>query len=173
MKIKCAFKEILDINDPRIIPNPDNPNDHPTHQITQLSKILDYQGQRKSIVISNQSGFIVTGHGTFMAAKELGAEKIAVDFQDFDNPAQEYAHVIADNAVALQSELDRAMINEKLPDFGPELDVETMLGFKHFTVEPFDNLIENNSKELSMDEFDNFQHECPKCGFEWNDNGAT
>jgi hypothetical protein len=173
MKIKCAYKEILDIDDPKIIPNPDNPNDHPDHQITQLSKILEYQGQRKSIVISKQSGFIVTGHGTLMAAKELGAKKIAVDFQDFDNPAQEYAHVIADNAVALQSELNRSMINEKLPDFGPELDVETMLGFKHFTVEPLDNILENNSKELSEADFDNFKHECPKCGFEWNDHGTT
>lgn len=173
MKIKCANKEILYINHPKIIPNPDNPNDHPAHQINQLSKILDYQGQRKPIVISNQSGFIVTGHGTLLAAKQLGAQEIAVDFQDFDSPAQEYAHVIADNAVALQSELDRSMINEKIPDFGPELDVETMLGFQHFTIEPFDNMLENNSEELSADDFDNFQHECPKCGFEWNDNGTT
>lgn len=173
MKIKCAYKEILEINDPRIIPNPDNPNDHSEKQIKQFSKILIYQGQRKPIIISNQSGFIVTGHGTLLSAKEAGAEKIAVDFQDFDSPAQEYAHVVADNAIALQAELDKSKINIKLPELGPEFDLEN-LGLPDFKLDISEiNEINNSTKELDLDSFDNFQHECPKCGFEWNDNGST
>ena len=27
--------------------------------------------------------------------------------------------------------------------------------------------------ELDENDFQKFQHECPKCGFEWNDNGTT
>jgi len=173
MKIKCAYKELLSIDDPRIIPNPDNPNDHSSEQIIQYAKILNYQGQRKPIVISNQSGFIVTGHGMFLAAKECGAEKIAVDFQDFDNEAMEYAHVVADNGLALQAELNRAKINEKFIDFGPDFDID-MFGLDNFKIEPIEHFeLENKSKELSAEDFDNFQHECPKCGFEWNDNGTT
>ena len=173
MKIKCAYKQLLDINDPKIIPNPDNPNDHTSDQVIQYAKILNYQGQRKPIIISNQSGFIVTGHGMFMAAKEAGAEKIAVDFQDFDNEAMEYAHVVADNGLAMQAELNRSKINEKFTDFGPDFDVD-MFGLNDFKIEPLENYgIENTSKELDQSDFDNFQHECPKCGFEWNDNGTT
>lgn len=134
MKIKCSYTEILDINDPRLIPNPDNPNDHSKEQIIQLGKILNYQGQRKALNVSNQSGFIVTGHGTLMAAKQIGAKQIAVDFQDYDNEAQEYAHVVADNAIALQSELDRSMINEKFVEFGPDFDVD-FLGFDNFKID--------------------------------------
>lgn len=134
MKIKCANKEILTITDPRIIPNPDNPNDHSKEQIDQFAKILEWQGQRKPIVISNQSGFIVTGHGTLMAAMKSGAKEIAVDFQDFDSEAQEYAHVVADNALALQSALDKSKINEKFIDFGPDLDLD-MLGFNDFKID--------------------------------------
>lgn len=134
MKIKCAYKELLSIDDPRIIPNPDNPNDHSSEQIIQYAKILNYQGQRKPIVISNQSGFIVTGHGMFLAAKECGVEKIAVDFQDFDNEAMEYAHVVADNGLALQAELNRAKINEKFIDFGPDFDVD-MFGLNDFKID--------------------------------------
>ena len=28
----------------------------------------------------------------------------------------------------------------------------------------------NTSKELDLSTFDKFKHQCPKCGFEWNDN---
>lgn len=80
MQIKCSYKEILDINDPRIVPNPDNPNDHSDEQLAQFAKILIYQGQRKPIIISNQSGFIVTGHGTWMAAKLAAAKKLVLNF---------------------------------------------------------------------------------------------
>jgi hypothetical protein len=30
------------------------------------------------------------------------------------------------------------------------------------------NEIENKSKELDIDSFDNFECKCPKCGFEWD-----
>lgn len=139
MKIKCSYKEILKITDPRIIPNPDNPNDHPKSQIDQFAKILNYQGQRKPIIISNQSGFIVTGHGTLLAAKEAGADEIAVDFQDFDSLAQEYAHVSADNALQLQSEIDTSKVLEKIVDFGDNFDIE-MLGFDDLNVDILEDL---------------------------------
>lgn len=139
MKIKCSYSELLDITDPRIIPNPENPNDHSQAQIDQLSKILDYQGQRKPIIISNQSGFIVTGHGTLTAVHLLNAEKIAVDFQDFDTPAQEYAHVVADNAIALQSYLDKSKINESITMLGPDFNLDH-LGFNEFTIDVNDHI---------------------------------
>ncbi len=134
MEIKCSFKELLDINDPRIIANPDNPNDHSEDQISNFANVLKYQGQRKPITISNLTGFIVTGHGTLMAAKKAGAKKIAVDFQDFENEAQEYAHVVADNGIALQSELNKGMIASKIVDFGPDFNVE-MLGLDGFKLD--------------------------------------
>lgn len=134
MKIKCANSEILEINNPKIIPNPENPNDHSPEQIMQYAKVLNYQGQRKPIIISNKSGFIVTGHGMLLAAKELGAKKVAVDFQDFDNEAMEYAHVVADNGLAMQAELDKARINSRIPDFGPDFDID-YLGLKDFKID--------------------------------------
>jgi len=135
MKIKCSYSNLLEINDPKIIPNPKNPNDHSPKQLEQFAKILNYQGQRKPIIISNQSGFIVTGHGTLMAAKLAGSETIAVDFQDFDSPAMEYSHVVADNAVALQAELDRSKINTEIPNLGDDFDLEN-LGIPDLVLEP-------------------------------------
>jgi len=132
MKIDCAYDKLLDINDPTIIPNPKNPNRHSIEQIERLAKIIDYQGQRSPIVISNRSGFITKGHGRLLAIQKLEWEKIAVDFQDYENEAQEWSDIIADNAIAEWSELDKQMIFDSIPEL--DLDVE-LLGIEDFKIE--------------------------------------
>ncbi len=129
MKFNCAYGELLAIDDPRIIPNPKNPNKHPEAQIERLAKIIDYQGQRTPIVISKRSGFMTKGHGRLLAIKHLGWSQIAVDFQDYENEAQEYADMVADNAIAEWSTQDNEMINTEIIDFGPEFDLDN-LGMK-------------------------------------------
>lgn len=169
MKINCAYQELLSLDDPSIIPNPDNPNDHSEDQIERLAKIIDYQGQRSPIVISNLSGFITKGHGRLMAIKKLGWEKIAVDYQDYENKAQEWADIVADNAIAEWSMLDVAKVKEVALDL-EELDLD-MLGVKNFNyeeLEPED--YSDKNKEIDTENFGNdLQHTCPKCGFEFNE----
>ena len=133
MKFSCSYSELVEPH--KLIPHPKNPNDHPANQIEALAKIIDYQGQRSPIVVSKKSGFIIVGHGRLMAMKKLGWEKVAVDYQEFESEAQEYAHLTADNAMGEWSELDLSQINNDFVDFGPELDIE-MLGLKDFTIEP-------------------------------------
>ena len=58
------------------------------------------------------------------------------------------------------------MINDQVGDLGPDFDID-MLGIKDFEIDPPE--IKNSSGEVNLNDFDNFQHECPKCGFEWND----
>jgi len=58
MKINCAYDEIVELH--KITPCPKNPNRHTDDQVERLAKIIDYQGQRSPIVISNRSGFIVS-----------------------------------------------------------------------------------------------------------------
>lgn len=150
MKIKCSHTELLNIDDARLIPNPRNPNDHSKNQIIQFSKILKYQGQRKAIVISKRSGFIVTGHGTLMAAKESGADKIAVDFQDFDSDAQEYAHVVSDNAIATQAVMNLSMITDELPNLGDDFELD-LLGIDDLNLDSIDETKEEVKGERSLD----------------------
>lgn len=137
MKINCAHDQLVEIH--KLIPNPKNPNKHPDDQIERLAKIIDYQGQRSPIVVSKQTGFIVVGHGRMMAMKKLGWEKVAVNYQDFENKAQEYAHLTADNAIAEWAALDLAEINKDFLEHGPDLDIE-LLGLKDFVVEPIEKL---------------------------------
>lgn len=146
MNIQCAYKELLEVH--KVIPHPKNPNTHTKEQIERLSKIIDYQGQRSPVVISNLSGFVVVGHGRLEAMKMLGWEKVAVDYQDFENEAQEYAHMTADNAIAEWASLDLSKINSDILDFGPEFDLKN-LGIKEFFLEPSEK--EDDEINLSFD----------------------
>lgn len=120
-KINCAYTELVDIS--KLVPNPKNNNKHPIEQIKRLAKIIDFQGQRSPIVVSKRSGFIVKGHGRLEAIKMLGWEKCAVDYQDYESEAQEYADMVADNQIATWAEFDNEMLLQELPS----LDIDTDL----------------------------------------------
>lgn len=132
-KFNCAYSELVELH--KLIPNPKNPNKHPEDQIERLAKIIDYQGQRAPIVVSKRSGFITKGHGRLEALTLLGWSKAAVDFQDYQDEAQEYADIVADNAIASWAELQLADINKEMLDLGPDFDIN-MLGIKDFKLDP-------------------------------------
>lgn len=67
----CAHDKIAKVKDLR--PNPKNPNKHPSDQIALLAKIIMATGWRAPITVSADSGYIVKGHGRYMAALAGGA----------------------------------------------------------------------------------------------------
>lgn len=128
MKINCAHDEIVPLA--KLVPNPKNPNVHPKSQIERLAQIIEFQGQRSPIVVSNRSGFITKGHGRLAAITMLGWDAAAVDYQDYESEAQEWADIVADNAIALWAELDQKLISEETLKL-PELNIE-LLGMEKF-----------------------------------------
>lgn len=114
MNVNCTYNALVEIN--RVVPNPRNPNKHTDQQITLLAKIIKYQGWRNPIVVSNKSGFVVSGHGRLEAAIKNEWTQVPVDFQDFENDAQEYAHMIADNKIAELAEHDDQMMFNTLKE---------------------------------------------------------
>lgn len=115
-----------------LVPNPKNPNKHPTKQIKLLAKIIKHQGQRLPIIVSKRSGFIVSGHGRLEAIKSLKWTECAIDEQDFATEADEYAHMVADNKIAELADHDDAKMIFDLKDmkFDLDLDLLGMLDFK-------------------------------------------
>ena len=91
-------------------PNPRNPNKHPEAQVALLAKIIEKQGWRSPIVVSNRSGFVVKGHGRLLAATKLACERVPVDFQDYPSDEAEMADLLADNAIADLSENDSELL---------------------------------------------------------------
>lgn len=139
MEIKSKEIKIVDIDS--IIPNKLNNNKHNDKQKEQLKKIIKHQGFRSPLTVSNRSGFLIKGHLRLDAAKELGMTELPVIFQDYNNEADEYADLTADNAIAMQSEIDLSLINMQIADFGPELDID-LLGIKDFLIEPLEKIKE-------------------------------
>ena len=154
--------------DPKTLkPSPDNPNDHTQEQIERLAEILLYQGFRSPIVVSNQTGNITTGHGRTLAAIHANMNQVPVSYQDFDDWDQEYSYIVADNAIAEWATLDLSKINTQIPDLGL-IDIN-LFGLKSFEIEPMDKFDEKTgAKELDESEFSQFDHSCPKCGFEFD-----
>ena len=127
MKIRCKYTKKVPIEE--LVPNPRNPNTHPEDQVKLLAKIMEFQGWRSPVVVSNLSGYIVRGHGRLLAARILGLETIPVDFQDYDNEAQEHADLVADNRIAELAEMDRAGLKDLIEELDTgDLDLE-MTGF--------------------------------------------
>ena len=124
-----------------LIPNPRNPNQHDDKQIAMLAKIIEFQGWRLPIVVSKKSGFIVRGHGRLMAAQKLGLEQVPVSVQEYENEAQEWADLIADNRIAELAEIERSTLKDLLE----ELDT----GDFNMDLTGFDN----ESLESLMSEF--------------------
>lgn len=112
-KFQCAYTELVDID--TLVENPKNNNKHPEKQIEMLAKIIKFQGQRSPIVVSKRSGFIVKGHGRLQALKKLGYTKVAVDYQDYESEAQEYADMTADNKISELAEFDKDMFMAEFP----------------------------------------------------------
>lgn len=160
MQIKSESIELVSVD--ALIPHPKNMHNHPPEQIERLCKLIEYQGFRTPLTVQRGTNLIVTGHGRLMAAKKLGMEKVPVTYQEFDDEAQIYAHIVADNAIGKDTwaTLDLSQINLDIQDLGPELDID-MLGLKSFKVDPIDNLDLN--QEPKLDEIKTTMVTCPEC----------
>lgn len=144
VKIYCAYDELLSTE--ILKEHPKNPNKHPERQIKLLADIIHKQGWRAPITVSNQSGFIVRGHGRLQAARLLGLEVVPVDYQDYENVDAEIADLIADNKIAEFSELDKDI-------FGPllkELDNDWLAatGFTENELEKLEPTTEDDIPEV-------------------------
>lgn len=139
-------KEIEIVPIEQIVPNPKNPNKHPKEQIERLAKIVDFQGFRIPLIISNRSGFLVSGHGRLEMAKLRNLKELPVMYQDFDSEAQEYAFVVSDNEIAKWAATDLSMVNSEMLDLGPDFDIDLM-GIKEFSIEPIEK---KEEKEIEI-----------------------
>lgn len=133
MEIKSKEIKILDID--LLVENPKNNNIHPEDQIERLAKLIKHTGFRNPLVVSNRSGFVLCGHGRISAAKKAGLRELPVIYQDFNDEAEEYSYMTADNAIHNWSSIDLGKVNSEMLDFGPDFDID-LLGIKDFVIEP-------------------------------------
>jgi len=114
ISVYCAYDKL--IKPENLTGNPRNPNKHSEEQIKLLAHIIKNQGWRAPITVSNQSGYIVRGHGRLAAALQFGAELVPVDYQNYNSEAEEWADLIADNRLSELAEIDTEMLSKLISD---------------------------------------------------------
>jgi hypothetical protein len=114
IRIECAHDGLVETASLR--PNPRNPNKHPRKQIALLAKIIQGNGWRNPIVVSNRSGYVVNGHARQEAARLLGLATVPVDYQEYENDAAETADMLGDNRIAELAEPDFPALKDLLQD---------------------------------------------------------
>jgi DNA modification methylase len=123
--VYCAYTDIVDID--TLTENPRNPNRHPEKQLKLLAKLIQHQGWRQPITVSNRSGFIVRGHGRLQAARLAGVDKVPIDRQDYATEADEWADLVADNKIAELADTDEERMKELVKELAAqEYDLELM-----------------------------------------------
>lgn len=142
--IHCKYDELVKAKDLLKFAHPKNSNTHPPEQIARLKKIIEYQGFRYAVKRSNLSDWITTGHGRAMAGLDENWD-IPVVWQDYEDEAQEFADLTADNAIASWAELDLDKINTDFLEFAPDLELD-LLGLKDFNLDPWQSDLEALSK---------------------------
>lgn len=149
IKIHCQYTELCDAES--LIPNPRNPNKHPKRQIELLAKIIQTQGWRQPVTVSNRSGFIVRGHGRLEAALLIGC-KVPVERQDYASEAEEWADLVADNRIAELASIDTDEMAKLLADLD-ELDIDMEL--TGYSGKALDNLLADiRTHDIRDDGFD-------------------
>lgn len=165
-------KEIKMWNVDQLIPYERNSRKHSSEQIERIARSIEEFGFTNPILVDGTNG-IIAGHGRLMAARKLGLSEVPVIQLDHLTEEQKRAYIIADNRLAELSEWDDDILKSELfelQEFGFDLE---LTGFDDSFLIPVNEPVKGKdytgSKEINEDDFKEFDHVCPKCGFEFDD----
>jgi len=164
------YEEVA-IND--VKQNPKNVRLHNDDNINLIKKSLQLFTQYKPLVVQKSTSLVLTGNGTYQAMKELGWEKVNVNFVDIDDQ-QADALAIVDNKSAELSQWNFANLSDAI-NIMPEdmlcdikFDDNLMYKIKNMNkeFEPTEKqkktLIEKPEKENTFNAEEHFIN-CPNC----------
>jgi ParB-like chromosome segregation protein Spo0J len=163
-----SIGEFADINS--LIPHPDNPriNDH---AVEELAKSIKRFGFAAPIIARSEDKMIIAGHTRWKAAKHLNLDKVPVRYMDLD-PVDAKLLMLADNKLGEKSLWDE----EKLSELFNELKDEDLSGLGweeneilNHTENETQDFNYSEGEELDLNDYEEFEHTCPRCNFEWND----
>jgi len=165
VKVIEALKPLLvDINS--VKQDPRNARQHPARNIDTIKKSLEAYGQRKPIVVNQNTNFIEAGNGMWAAAKALGWDKIAVIKVDDDKDVAK-AYGIMDNQSALLADWDLPILKDLLQELDDGSVDMDLTGFDTKEIEELMTQFHVEPNQPEYDENIEAKNKCPKCGYEW------
>lgn len=173
MVIKRSQIEEWDIS--RLSAYGNNAKLHPDSHVEQIANSIEEFTFLDPVAV-DENGEILEGHGRLLAAKKRGDKTIPVIQITGLTEAQKVAYRITHNKLTMNTGYDPEMLKidfEFLQDEGFDLDLtgfdELELSFldEEEEEETQEYNPESSAKEVDVDEFQ-FEHKCPKCGFEFD-----
>jgi ParB-like chromosome segregation protein Spo0J len=151
-------------------PNPENAREHPPAQVADIGTSLEEFSQYRNVV-ARQDGTLLAGHGVVQAALAVGMKELAVHvFEGTDEQARKLmvadnglSRMAVDDQAALAALLEQIAADSGLAGTGFDEDALAKL-VAEMTIVP--GAIPEDFKEYDPENMD-FEHECPKCGYEW------
>ena len=159
----------------RLVPYERNARTHSPEQVAQIAASIAEFGFTNPILVASDAG-IIAGHGRLAAAKDLGLKEVPVVVLDHLSDTQRRAYVLADNKLALNAGWDEELLQQEIAALNlVDFDLSVM-GWSDDELsgmldpEGIDESAKEyeGSQEYGEDEFSEFEHKCPRCGFEFN-----
>jgi len=172
MKSKTEFPDYKKLPVADLVPYARNSRTHSPQQVDKIAASIREFGFLNPIIVDGMNG-IVAGHGRVLAAQKLGLSELPVIDASHLSEAQKRAYVIADNRLALDAGWDNEMLKIELQDLEADGFDLSLTGFEldeifGLTSETKDLDPDSSTKEIDPDDY-NMGHQCPKCGFEFDD----
>jgi len=118
--------ELWPIDRPK--PHPDNPRTHSDEQIGLIAESIKTFKPVRPILVDEQ-GYILAGHGVWLAHRLLGLPEVAVQVIDHLTEPLKRAFLIADNQIAYRSEWDDQKLSALVATLERQLENVKVLGF--------------------------------------------
>lgn len=158
--------------------HPKNPrkNDHAVDAIANSIKRFGFT----SPIVANKDHTILAGHTRFKAAKKIGLETVPVVYVDL-NPTDAELLMIADNKLGEKADWNTDQLSDLLTGLEKKGESLDILGFEDQELDLLLGVFNNQpskdvekytppkNEELDLDDFEQFDHTCPRCNFEWNE----
>jgi ParB/RepB/Spo0J family partition protein len=132
-----------------------------------LKESLKKFGMPQPLVVNKRNNVLVSGHQRAKAAESLGWQTVPVVYVDLSLSEEKALNVTLNNQAisgtfteGLQELLQE--IKLELPEYK-----ELMLDSLEVNLKTIED-INTEDKEIDPNEFNKFQHKCPRCNFEFN-----
>jgi ParB-like chromosome segregation protein Spo0J len=169
---KKSLLKIEQIEIEKIIPREKNPRIHSEKQIQEIKNNIERFDFTDPVHV-DEKNILLSGHGRCEAAKIVGLTHLPAIRKTGLSEIEKKAYVITHNKIGLNSEWDNQIVLDDIAEIEKHLGEIEFLGFDTAEIKDLKGITEKDiviseSQEYSSEDFSKFNHQCPKCKFEFN-----
>lgn len=154
-----------------LMPADYNPRDITEKALTGLGNSIERFGVVQPVVWNRRTGNVVGGHQRLKVLIANGETETDVVVVDFD-ANEEMALNLALNNPAIQGDF----VSDKLGTLLENFETNSKELFDSLMMQDLTKFLDKEitgAEEFTPEQFDNFKHKCPRCGFEYDKDGKN